>query len=99
MQEIEENRQDRQNKRRQQRAQQTENFFKSLHMLQANTFIRESDSSSPFEDYSIFMYRQSAPEFGDRVKDLERKLMYPVSSCVEWFSLFRVLLSFPNRLT
>lgn len=60
------------------RAQQTENFYKSLHMLQANTFLRESDSSSPFEDYSIFLYRQSAPDFGDRVKDLERKLLYPV---------------------
>lgn len=47
-------------------------------MLQANTFLRESDSSSPFEDYSIFLYRQSAPDFGDRVKDLERKLLHPV---------------------
>lgn len=61
------------------RAQQTQNFYKSLHMLQANTMLRESDSSTPFEDYSIYMYRQSAPEFGDRVKELERKLMYPVS--------------------
>lgn len=59
-------------------------------MLQANTLLRESDSSSPFEDYSIFMYRQSAPEFGDRVKELERKLMYPVS----WRSLSVVWPSF-----
>lgn len=62
-----------------QRAQQTQNFLKSLHMLQANTYLRETDSSGNFEDYSIFMYRQNAPEFGDRVKDLEKKLLYPVS--------------------
>jgi F-actin monooxygenase len=78
---IESNRVDRQNRRRMQRAQQTENFFKSLHMLQANTFLRENDSSSPFEDYSIYMYRQSAPQFNDRVKEMEQKLKYPVSKC------------------
>ncbi|XP_046803698.1 F-actin-monooxygenase Mical isoform X3 [Lucilia cuprina] len=77
LQEIELNRQDRQSKRRQQRYQQTQNFYKSLHMLQANTFLREADENTPFEDYSIFLYRQQAPEFNDRVKDLERKLLYP----------------------
>lgn len=48
-------------------------------MLQANNFLRENESSTPFEDYSIFMYRQDAPEFGDRVKNLEKKLLNPVS--------------------
>lgn len=47
-------------------------------MLQANNFLREADENTPFEDYSIFLYRQQAPEFNDRVKDLERKLLYPV---------------------
>lgn len=79
---IDINRQERQSKRRLQRAQQTQNFYKSLHMLQANNFLRENDSSTPFEDYSLFMYRQSAPEFNDRVKELERKLLYPVSTIV-----------------
>lgn len=79
---IEVNREERQSKRRLHRAQQTQNFFKSLHMLQANNFLRENDSSTPFEDYSLFMYRQSAPEFNDRVKELERKLLYPVSTIV-----------------
>lgn len=78
LQEIEANRAERLNKRRLHRAQQTENFYKSLHMLQANSLLRETGSSGPFEDYSIYMYRQSAPEFTDRVKDLERKLLYPV---------------------
>uniref|UniRef100_A0A336MWJ0 F-actin monooxygenase n=1 Tax=Culicoides sonorensis TaxID=179676 RepID=A0A336MWJ0_CULSO len=77
LQEIEENRLDRQAKRRMQRAAQTENFLKSLHMLQANTYLRESDSSGNFEDYSIYMYRQDAPEFNHRVKELEKKLLYP----------------------
>jgi hypothetical protein len=47
-------------------------------MLQVNTFLRENEESGPFEDYSIFMYRQQAPEFNDRVKELEQKLLYPV---------------------
>lgn len=48
-------------------------------MLQANTLLRESGGeNTPFEDYSIFLYRQQAPEFNDRVKELERKLLFPV---------------------
>ncbi|XP_052868235.1 F-actin-monooxygenase Mical [Anopheles cruzii] len=78
LQDIEANRVDRQTKRRMQRAQQTQNFYKSIHMLQANTLLRESgDNSGAFEDYSLFLYRQSAPEFNDRVRELELKLRYP----------------------
>lgn len=48
-------------------------------MLQANTLLRESDDSSgAFEDYSLFLYRQQAPVFNDRVKEIEMKLRYPV---------------------
>lgn len=52
-------------------------------MLQAGKLLRENeiDENSPFEDYSIYMYRQSAPEFKDRVKDFEQKLaiaIFPV---------------------
>lgn len=47
-------------------------------MLQVNTLLRETDDPTAFEDYSLFIYRQHAPEFNDRVKDLERKLLYPV---------------------
>lgn len=79
---IDANRIDRQARRRQQRQLQTENFFKSLHMLQANNYLRDNDDeAAAFEDYSIFMYRQNAPEFTDRVKELERKLLYPVRFC------------------
>lgn len=79
---IDANRVDRQARRRQQRQLQTENFFKSLHMLQANNYLRDNDDeAAAFEDYSIFMYRQNAPEFTDRVKELERKLLYPVRFC------------------
>lgn len=79
---IDANRIDRQQRRRQHRQVQTENFFKSLHMLQAANYMRESgndEDSAAFEDYSIFMYRQNAPEFTDRVKELEMKLLHPVS--------------------
>jgi F-actin monooxygenase len=81
---IDANRIDRQNRRRQQRKLQTENFLKSLHMLQAANYLRESgeDSSAAFEDYSIYMYRQNAPEFSNRVKELEQKLLYPVRQCL-----------------
>lgn len=91
--EIDANRVDRQSRRRQQRKLQTENFFKSLHMLQANNYLRETDENGAFEDYSIFMYRQSAPEFNDRVKELERKLLYPVR-IVFGFGLHRCLVVF-----
>lgn len=98
---IDANRIDRQTRRRQQRKLQTENFLKSLHMLQANNYLRESeDGSAAFEDYSIFMYRQNAPEFTDRVKELEQKLLYPVRtqcrfrSMVSFFSIFNPLRCF-----
>ena len=48
-------------------------------MLQANTLLRESDNAGAFEDYSLYLYRQSAPVFTDRVRELEQKLRYPVS--------------------
>lgn len=77
---IDANRIDRQSRRREQRKLQTENFLKSLHMLQANNYLRDNDDAAAFEDYSIFMYRQNAPEFDSRVKELEQKLLYPVRS-------------------
>ncbi|KAM8704748.1 hypothetical protein ACLKA7_009238 [Drosophila subpalustris] len=84
--EIEENRQDRMSRRRQQRFHQTQNFYKSLQLLQAGKLLREggdgdvvgvAEDGTPFEDYSIFLYRQQAPVFNDRVKELERKLLFP----------------------
>lgn len=77
-----------------QRQLQTENFYKSLHMLQANSFLRENDSTSPFEDYSIYVYRQSAPIFKDRVEELERKIRYPVRFVERVESWFFFLLWF-----
>ncbi|XP_034663760.1 F-actin-monooxygenase Mical isoform X3 [Drosophila subobscura] len=82
LQNIEENRQERMSKRRQQRFHQTQNFYKSLQLLQAGKLLREgedgvAEDGSAFEDYSIFLYRQQAPIFNDRVKDLERKLLFP----------------------
>lgn len=57
-------------------------------MLQAGKLLRgedDNDDNSPFEDYSIYMYRQQAPEFKYRVKELEQKLLHPVrlSNCVK----------------
>lgn len=76
---IDANRIDRQTKRRQQRQLQTQNFLKSLQMLQANNYLRQNeDNEKEFNDYTIEMYRQNAPEFTNRVKELEQKLLYPV---------------------
>jgi len=54
----------------------TQQFYKSMQILQGNA---KCDKNEPFEDYSIFLYRQTAPNFKDRVKYLEQKILYPVS--------------------
>nr|XP_031846708.1 F-actin-monooxygenase Mical isoform X3 [Nomia melanderi] len=71
---IEKNRADRMRRRQYLRKMATQQFYKSMQMLQANA-KREKDE--PFEDYSIFLYRQTAPDFKDRVKYLEQKILYP----------------------
>ncbi|XP_076297907.1 molecule interacting with CasL isoform X3 [Lasioglossum baleicum] len=71
---IEMNRADRMRRRQYLRKMATQQFYKSVQMLQANA-KREKDE--PFEDYSIFLYRQTAPDFKDRVKYLEQKILYP----------------------
>ncbi|KAF5302677.1 hypothetical protein FQA39_LY10173 [Lamprigera yunnana] len=73
LEEIAANRIERQNKRRFQRRMQTEQFIKSMQMLQMNA---KADASGPFEDYSLFVYRQTAPDFQDRVKNLEKQFTY-----------------------
>lgn len=73
---IEKNRAERMRRRQYLRNMATQQFYKSMQMLQANA-KREKDE--PFEDYSIFLYRQTAPDFKDRVKYLEQKILYPVS--------------------
>lgn len=77
MMDIEINRVERMRRRQEQRKRATEQFYKSMRMLQANA---KRDKDEPFEDYAIFLYRQTAADFKDRVKDLEQKILYPVSS-------------------
>lgn len=48
-----------------------------MQMLKSNTKKREKHEG--FEDYSIFLYRQTSLSFKERVKDLEQKILYPVS--------------------
>ncbi|XP_017763779.1 PREDICTED: protein-methionine sulfoxide oxidase Mical isoform X1 [Eufriesea mexicana] len=72
--EIEKNRAERMRRRQYLRNMATQQFYKSMQMLQANA-KREKDE--PFEDYSIYLYRQTAPDFKDRVKYLEQKILYP----------------------
>ncbi|XP_033221459.1 F-actin-monooxygenase Mical isoform X2 [Belonocnema kinseyi] len=74
LEEIEKNRIERMKKRQYLRKMATQQFYKSMQMLAANA---KRDKEEPFEDYSIFLYRQTAPDFKDRVKDLEQKILYP----------------------
>ncbi|XP_012255532.2 F-actin-monooxygenase Mical isoform X2 [Athalia rosae] len=74
LEDIEKNRTERMMKRQFLRKMATQQFYKSMQMLQANA---KRDKDEPFEDYSIFLYRQTAPDFKDRVKELEQKILYP----------------------
>jgi hypothetical protein len=47
----------------------------SIQMLEANA---RTEDSAPFEDYSLFVYRQTAPSFQDLCRDFELKLFYPL---------------------
>ncbi|XP_046409938.1 F-actin-monooxygenase Mical isoform X1 [Neodiprion fabricii] len=74
LEDIEKNRSERMMKRQYLRKMANQQFYKSMQMLQANA---KRDKDEPFEDYSIFLYRQTAPDFKDRVKELEQKILYP----------------------
>ncbi|RZF36311.1 hypothetical protein LSTR_LSTR014575 [Laodelphax striatellus] len=70
--EIERNRMERMMRRMYLRHLASQQFVKSMQMLQSNA--RSDGDNSPFEDYSLFVYRQTAPDFKDRVKELELKM-------------------------
>jgi len=97
LEEIKRNREERERRGRYLRELTTQQFHKSMQMLQANALLRPDGSEEPFEDYSIFLYRMTAPDFSDRVKHLEQKLLYPVRQCLEVASLERSRFSL-NRM-
>ncbi|XP_014469225.1 PREDICTED: protein-methionine sulfoxide oxidase Mical isoform X2 [Dinoponera quadriceps] len=72
--EIEKHRNERMKKRQYLRQMAIQQFYKSMRMLQSNA---KREKNEPFEDYAISLYRQTAPDFKDRVKDLEQKILYP----------------------
>lgn len=53
-----------------------------MQMLHMNA---KPDSTEPFEDYSLFVYRQTAPHFQDRVKNLEKQFIYVPVRCLRVF--------------
>lgn len=57
------------------RHKESQCFEKSMQMLCGNA---KDDEPTPFEDYSIFVYRQTAPDFKDRINQIEMKILYPV---------------------
>ncbi|XP_034233046.1 F-actin-monooxygenase Mical isoform X4 [Thrips palmi] len=76
LEEIKQNRIERQQRSKYMQMLTRQQFYKSIQMLQANA-PRSDDDDTPFDDYSLFMYRMTAPDFQDRVKSLEQKLLYP----------------------
>ncbi|CAB0017441.1 unnamed protein product, partial [Nesidiocoris tenuis] len=74
---IERNRMDRYMRRKYLRHIANQQFYKSISMLQSNA--RDDEEKQPIEDFSLFVYRMTAPDFKDRVKELENKLLRPVS--------------------
>ncbi|PSN38132.1 hypothetical protein C0J52_08223, partial [Blattella germanica] len=70
--EIRQNRSERQMRKKQLLQLAKIHLHKSMQMLETN-----AKPEGPFEDYSLFVYRQTAPAFSERVKDLEIKLFYP----------------------
>nr|CAD7409127.1 unnamed protein product [Timema cristinae] len=71
--EIDRNRMERMMRRKYMRHLATQQFYKSMQMLHSN----ERSDPTPHEDYSLFVYRQTAPAFEDRVKEMENKILYP----------------------
>lgn len=82
---IERNRMDRYMRRKYLRHIANQQFYKSISMLQSNA--RDDEEKQPIEDFSLFVYRMTAPDFKDRVKELENKLLRPVSrdGCSEFW--------------
>ncbi|BES99796.1 Hypothetical protein NTJ_12613 [Nesidiocoris tenuis] len=72
---IERNRMDRYMRRKYLRHIANQQFYKSISMLQSNA--RDDEEKQPIEDFSLFVYRMTAPDFKDRVKELENKLLRP----------------------
>jgi len=81
-------------RRKMARELQTDQLMKSLAMMEANHWSPEEGS---FNDYSLYVYRQTAPEFTNRVKELEMKLKYPVSLFFFAYGLICVLTCTPSH--
>lgn len=56
-------------------------IMEKVRMLEENQ--NHEPDSIPFEDISMFLYRETAPEFKERVRDLEKKLLHSVSDAAE----------------
>jgi len=78
-QEIERNRLEREKRRMNNLILQRERFFRSMRLLQLSE-RREEGESEAYEDYTMHLYRQTAPEWNERCKKLEHKLFYSVST-------------------
>lgn len=59
----------------------TQTFIQNMRRMQTEgNFYDNEAKEEKLEDFSLIVYRQHAPRFKDRVKDMEQKILYPVST-------------------
>lgn len=66
--------------------------MRSMRLLQINQGIDPDDDDeepldNEFKDVSLHLYRKTVPDFDERRKNLEQKLVVRVFSQVVWFSV------------
>jgi hypothetical protein len=68
-------------RRRMMRHLSTQTFIQNMRRMQTEgNFYDDDAKEEKLEDFSLIVYRQHAPRFKDRVKDMEQKILHPVSA-------------------
>jgi hypothetical protein len=78
--ELERNREERMQRRRMMRHLSTQTFIQNMRRMQTAGNFYDDAKEEKLEDFSLKIYREHAPQFKDRVKEMEQKILYPVST-------------------
>ncbi|XP_065351605.1 F-actin-monooxygenase Mical isoform X2 [Cloeon dipterum] len=74
--ELDRNREDRMQRRRMMRHLTSQKFVENMRRMQSVGNFYDEPREEKTEDFSLTVYRQHAPHFKDRVKQLERQMIY-----------------------
>ena len=79
---MERSKEERMQRRRMMRHLSTQTFIQNMRRMQTdgNFYDQDEFKEDKMEDFSLIVYRQHAPRFKDRVKDMEQKILHPVST-------------------